>query len=723
MIMGFKCIRQLEQSDCGLTCIRMISAYFGKDIPHSELRRISDLNKMGISIKDIRECCNLIGMQAFPVTPTVEELYDIPAPAILHWNQNHFVVLYKTDPKKKRFYIADPARGKLKISEEELKQEWSSDSEQGLAIILSPGETFSSLKFRKDNKKGLSGLLISELKQYKRHFIPVILLSMLCMAGDAGLPLIFRRSIDEGLQMKDIGLVWMFMLSQVGIFLGSSLSSSLTSVILTKLGFKINMEMLGKYLKKLTGKSMDFFDRKSSADLIQKMNDQSRIKSFLVSLPQSIFFTILNFIVFSVLLIIFNPWIFIFFIFMSSLETGWNMLFLNRRSAIDYQSFAESAKNRNLIYELINGISEIRSNNAEKHKLSKWKKSQNSLDSLSLKSTLLGIWMGGGSGLLSNIKDVAITGLCATWVIQGDMTLGTMFTVSYITGSLSGPFRTLISTVTQVQDASLSHDRLDGILSEEGDRTGEGDPISTSISFKDVWFRYAGSSSPYVLKNINLEVNKGETVALVGESGCGKTTMIKLMMGFYRPQKGTVNLGGVKVGELDEDAWLQKCGSVMQNGYIFSNTILENVALSDENPDKGRVRNALTVAGLIDFVDSLPMGMATRIGTTGVELSGGQKQRLLIARAVYRNPEVLFLDEATSSLDARNEHDIHDNLYSFCKGKTVVIAAHRLSTVKNADRILFIENGEIVECGTHEELLDLRARYYHLVRNQLSLSV
>lgn len=468
--------------------------------------------------------------------------------------------------KKKTFPYRRSCARELTVTEKELEAEWAQDSEKGLAIILSPGESFSNLQFKAGKKNSFWELLAKELKLYKRQFLPILFLSLLCMACDACLPLVFRRSIDEGLQMRDIGLVWILMLSQFGIYMGSAVSSSFTSVILAKLGFKVNMEMLGKYLNKLIGKSMDFFDRKSSSDLIQKMNDQSRIKSFLISLPQSIFFTILNFLVFSIILIIFNPWIFILFISMSVFETGWNFLFLSRRSTIDYQSFAESAKNRNLIYELINGIAEIRSNNAGKHKLNKWKQSQRILDSLSLKGTLLGIWMGGGSRLLSHIKDIAITGLCATWVIKGEMTLGTMFTVSYLTGSLSGPFRTLVATVTQVQDASLSHERLDGILSEEGDRKGDIQPTSNAISFKNVWFRYPGSSSPYVLKNIDIEINSGETVALVGESGCGKTTMIKLMMGFYKTQQGVVNLGGVNVENLDEDEWLQKCGSVMQNG-------------------------------------------------------------------------------------------------------------------------------------------------------------
>ncbi len=721
--MRFRTYRQLEQSDCGLTCIRMIARHFGKKIPLASLRRLADTSKLGISIKDIREICAKTGMQAFPVCPTVTELYSIPTPAILHWNQNHFVVVYRTDAERHRFFLADPEKGKIVVDEKEMSEAWAGTGETGLAVIVTPGTDFDSITFSDEQTPGLVATLSRELHQYRGHMFAVLLLSLLCMAADACFPLIFRRSIDEGLQMKDIGLVWMFMLSQLAIFLGSSISSSISSLLLVKLGFKVNLEMMGRYLSKLTGKAMAFFDRKSSADLIQKMNDQGRIKSFLVSMPQSTLTTVLNFLVFSGLLIWFDKWIFLFFIVMSVLETVWNTIFLRRRSAIDYRSFAVSSENRNLIYELINGISEIRSNNASRIRLSTWRKSQKALDSLSLKSTLLNIWMSSGSGLLSHIKDIAITGICATLVIRGEMTLGTMFTVSYLTGSLAGPFRSIISMVTQVQDASISHERLGEVLSEEGDRTGDVRPLSSLISFRDVSFRYPGSSSPYVLRDISFEIHPGETVALVGESGCGKTTLIKMMMGFYRPEKGKVFLGETDADELDEEAWLERCGAVMQNGYIFSSTIMENVALSDESPDRDRVAYALQTAGLKEFTESLPMGVHTKIGTTGVELSGGQKQRLLIARAVYRNPEIIFLDEATSSLDAKNERSIHENLHRFSKGKTMVIAAHRLSTVKHADRILYIENGIITESGTHEQLVALNGKYFRLVSNQLQLSV
>ena len=721
--MRFKCLRQWEQSDCGLTCIRMCAGYFGKKVPAKELHKILDVSKLGISINDIRECCGTIGMDAFPVRPTVEELYSIPTPAILHWNQNHFVVLYDVDKKKKLFHVADPAIGKLSLDENKLKLSWTSGSQNGLAIIVTPAENFYDIQYRHKRSFGLWKILSKSLSTHRKDFIPVILMSFICMLADGCIPLIFRASIDEGLQMKNINLVWIFILSQIGIFLGSSFFSSITNYILMKVGFKVNMEMVGQYLAKLAGKTMDFFDRKSSAELIQKMNDLVRIKKVLIGLPQEIFFTILNFIVFSCILIYFNTGIFLFFVFMSVLETIFNIIFLNFRKGIDHQTFSASAENRNLVYEIVNGIREIRINSATKNKLNKWKKNQSELDKLSVKSTLLGIWMGGGAGLLSQIKGLTVTGICATLVIKGDMSLGTMFTVSYITGSLSSSFSILKSTITEIQDASISYERIEGVFSENDERRGIEEPKSTSLVLKNIWFRYPGSSSPFVLKNINLEVYKGETVALVGESGCGKTTLIKLLMGVYCPQRGFLNLGGVDVSQLDEDAWLNQCGAVMQNGYIFSGTIIENVGISDHSPDSNKVRYALTVAGLIEFVDSLPMGLATRIGNTGVELSGGQKQRLLIARAVYKNPEILFLDEATSSLDAKNEHEIHDNLNKFCKGKTVIIAAHRLSTVKNADRILFIENGEIIESGTHDELLNKRGRYYKLVSNQLSLSV
>lgn len=723
-IMRFRAYRQLENSDCGITCIRMIARHYGKSIPLKHLRSLADISKLGISVKDIIDGFHSIRMEAAAVRISIDDIYRMPCPAIIYWQQRHFVVVYDINPKKKVFHIADPADGKMRFTEKEFCEYWLNGNDRGIAVVAEPMDDFDNQRFEETNTiKGLFNLVWKELTGHKPAFIKIILLSLICMGADLLSPLLLQQTVDEGIALRDISLVWMLVLGQLAVFLGNAASSNFLEYLLIKLSLSLNLEMLRKYLGRLIGFPLSFFDRKAPSELIQKVDDQSRIKDFLLQIPQTTFFMVLNLLVFSGLLIYYNPFIFLFFLGMTLAEVAWTVLFLRPRRGIDYAFFTNAAENRNHIYELVNGMTEIKTNNAQNAKIGKWEKTQKKINRLSLKSTLMNMGMNGGQNLIARLKEITITGICATLVIQDQLTIGAMMTVSYIVGRLSSPFRSLISTIGSVQDAAISYERLDEVLNDDTEPNGNAKYTAPLIEFRNVSFKYPGSSSPFVIDDLSLLIEPGKTTAIVGESGCGKTTLIKLMLGFYIPQCGSLRLSGTDVATLDRDDWLRHCGVVMQSGYIFSDTIKANVSLADDDADLRRVKEAIETAGLTEFIEKLPMGYNTRIGPTGMELSGGQKQRLLIARAVYRHPDILFLDEATSSLDATNERAITERLLRLHQGKTLIIAAHRLSTVKNADRILFMKEGRITESGTHAELVALGGEYFRLVSNQLELSV
>lgn len=542
------------------------------------------------------------------------------------------------------------------------------------------------------------------------------------MCTDFAVPLLLRRTIDEGIGLKDVNLIITLLLGQLSIAIGGLAASNGMNLILTKTGLSIHLEMVNNFLERLARFPLSFFDKKVSSDFVQKINDQSRIKDFLLSFPNSILIMLLTTVVFSALLFHYSALIFTIFILMSCLEIIWNILFLNKRKTLDYAYFTNSSENRNHSYELTNGMADLKVNNAEISRIGKWKETQKALNTISLKSAWVSIAQSGGHSIITRLKDLIVTGISATMVISGDMTIGVMMTLGYVTGRLSQPFTELSTSISSLQDAMLSYQRIDDIIHDESEFRGTNKFQEASISFKNVWFKYAGSASPFVIKNLNLSIEPGKVTALVGESGCGKSTLIKLMLGFYIPQKGCLLLSGFNIKDIDNHDWLKHCGVVMQDGKIFSGSILENISLSEENPDEDKARSVLETVGLLEFIHTLPMGIHTKLGVAGIEISGGQKQRLMIARALYKNPDILFLDEATSSLDANNERSIITNLQHFSKGKTVVIAAHRLSTVRYADKIIFLDNGKITECGSHEDLIALKGEYWKLVRNQLTIS-
>ena len=721
----FKCYRQIEHSDCGLTCIRMIANSYGVKIPAKHLQDITDLNRLGMSIRDITDCFSKIGMDSKAVQIRKEHLADMPLPAILFWQQRHFVVLYKQKHRNERYCIADPAQGRISYREEEFLKYWIPEGrEKGLAILAEPNEDF--LKHRYEKPEGLKHFfryLRGFLSVHKSKFILAMIITIILMAVDFAIPLMLKSTVDEGIGLKDVNLVMALLLGQLAIAIGGLAASNGLNLILTKTGLEIHLDMVDHFLERLARFPLSFFDRKVSSDFVRKIDDHSRIKDFLLTFPNSILTMGLTVLVFSVLLFHYSGLIFIIFIVMSSLEVLWNTLFLNRRKSIDYAYFINFSENHNHAYELTNGMADLKVNNAESSRIGKWKDTQKEINKITMKSSLTGIAQGGGVNVLSRLKDLTVTGIGAAMVISGDMSIGTLMTLGYITGRLAQPFSSLGESIQSLQDAFISYQRIDDVIHDDTDLRGTEKFSEASISFSNVSFKYPGAGSPYVIKDINLYVEKGKITALVGESGCGKSTLIKLMLGFYIPQKGSLRLSGKDVSDIDGQDWLRHCGVVMQEARIFSGTILENICMSDKYPNEEKAFSLLETVGLSDFVRKLPMGVNTKIGVAGIEMSGGQRQRLMIARALYKDPDLLFLDEATSSLDANNERSIVSNINILGRGKTIVIAAHRLSTVQNADRIVYIKNGQIVETGTHQELLSMKGNYWKLVKNQLQLSV
>lgn len=722
-----KAYQQIEHSDCGITCIRIIARYYGRVVPLSFLRDMCDFGRMGMSLRDIVSCMKKLGFCTAAVRIGEAELKRMPLPAIIYWDQCHYVVLYKIKRDGELFYIADPARGKVRLSKEEFFHHWQMHNSYGLAVVADPTEDFYKLEYPQmdSSNVGLWKLVGMTMRDNHVQFAAIVVLMILAMIADVVSPMLFQQMIDEGIGGLNISLVWLLVLGQFAVFFGSYISSCMTDLLLNKMSLKMGIRMVNDYLLKLVSLPMSFFDSNVVSDLVQKIDDQNRLKTFLLEMPQSLLFAGANLIVFSFLVTYYSPLAFAIFVSCMALSFLWTQLHMSRRKTIDYSYFSYSSENRNNVYELINGMQDVKVNNARQMRVDIWSDVQKKINALSMRSAYLNMSVNGGNSFLARFRDIAITGFCATMVVRGSMSIGEMMTITYLVGRLDMPLNNLVSMLNHMQEATISYNRIMKIMDSktEGDLEKIAPNLSDSVSlrFEDVSFKYPGSYSPFVINNLSVTIPAGKMTAVVGVSGCGKSTFIKLLLGFYRPQQGVVMVDGINLSTLDSEQWLACCGVVMQNGYIFSGTILENIALSDKHPNMERVREAARLACVDDFFKDLPMGYYTRLGNAGMELSGGQRQRLFIARAIYRNPSLLVLDEATSSLDANNESNIVRNLSAFNAGRTVVVAAHRLSTVRHADNIIFMDKGRVVEQGTHESLVALRGAYYQLVKEQLEM--
>jgi len=747
---------QLDAMDCGPSCLRMIAKHYGKNYSLHGLREKCFINRDGVSLLGISEAAELIGFRTIGVRIGWDQLVqEAVLPCIIHWHQNHFVVVYKISGKadKTIIWVADPAHGLVKYTKKEFLVAWLSDKregdEKGIALLLEPGPDFDTIEDEKPDKTKFR-FLLKYLRPHKGFMVQVMLAMLLGSLLQLILPFLTQSVVDKGIGNQNLNFVSLVLIAQMVLMVSRTAIDFIRNWLLLHISTRIDISLISDFLIKLMKLPISFFDTKMIGDIMQRIGDHSRIQSFLTGSSINILFSTVNLLIFSVVLAIYSMQILGVFLIGSIIYFIWVWLFMKKRRELDFKRFAQMADNQSNLYQLITGMQEIKLNNCERQKRWKWERIQARIFRVSVQGLALNQWQQAGALFFNESKNIFITFLAASAVIKGDITLGMMMSVQYIIGQLNAPVEQMISFMQAAQDAKISMERLGEIHQKEDEEPSTAMkihhlPDNKTLTIQNLSFQYEGPHSDMVLKNINLSIPEGKTTAIVGTSGSGKTTLVKLLLGFYEPVTGEIRVGDTLHKNFSSSFWRSQCGAVMQDGFIFSDSITENIAPGDENVDVNKLRHAVKVANISEFIDGLPLGFNTKIGQEGSGISQGQRQRLLIARAVYKNPEYIFFDEATNSLDANNEKVIMQNLDKFFSGadsqgltsgqtptmpsrtpanppnKTVVVVAHRLSTVKNADQIVVLEKGEIVEQGTHEELTNLRGAYYELVKNQLEL--
>ena len=711
--------------DCGPTCLRMVAKYYGRNFRLETLRQFCEISKEGVSLLGISDASEKIGFRSLGVKLNFRDLKESELPCILHWRQNHFVVLYKIQNNK--YYLADPGNGLVMLAETEFNNNWLGDTEtmEGIALLLAPTPQF----YEQEDEKGSEirwSFLLRYLIIYRKLIIQLLLGLGVGSILQLIAPFLTQSIVDIGINTRNLNFIFIILIAQIALIIGRVSVEFIRSWILLHMSTRVNISILTDFLIKLMKLPISFFDTKMTGDIMQRMNDQQHIESFLTGSTLTTIFSMFNLVVFSVVLVYYNIPIFLVFALSSILYIAWIVIFLKRRRVLNYKSFEVSAKNQSSIVQLISGMQEIKLNNCEQQRRWEWEHIQARLFKFNVKTLALSQYQQGGATFINEGKNILITFLSAEAVINGNLTLGAMVAIQYIVGQLSSPIEQLISFIQGFQDAKISLERLNEIHQMQDEESAAKEwnhtlPENKSLTINNLTFHYPGAGNEPVLENINLQIPEGKTTAIVGMSGSGKTTILKLLLRFYEPKKGEIKVGDQSIHNVGFRTWRSHCGVVMQDGFIFSDTIEKNIAVGDEYPDKEKLRHAIKVSNIQDFIDGLPLGLNTKIGAEGNGVSQGQRQRILIARAVYKNPQYLFFDEATNALDANNERVIINNLSEFFKGRTVIIVAHRLSTVSNADNIILLDKGRIVEQGTHNELTSLKGDYYKLVKNQLEL--
>lgn len=725
---------QQDLTDCGPSCLRMIAKYYGKNYSLETLQNRSHITREGVSLLGISDAAEYIGFKSIGLKITFDQLVKgVRLPCILHWNQNHFVVCYNIKRKKNGevdIYIADPASQKLVYKKKEFLKCWLSKKENqqdlGIALLLEPGPHFYEMEDERRSSKRDLMFFVRYLLPYKGQFVQL----GIGMLIGSGLQLIFpfltQAMVDIGVRDCNLGFITLVLIAQLCLFIAQLAVGFIRSWIMLHVNTRIDISLISDFLIKLTHLPLRYFDTKMIGDILQRIGDHNRIKSFLMGSSINIIFSVFNFFVFAVILGYYNWMILSIFLFGNSLYIIWIIAFMKYRRELDIKRFNQSATEQNKLIQMIQGMQEIKMNNCEKQKRWEWERIQVKLFNIGIKGLAVGQMQQIGSVFFTQTTSIVISFLAAKAVIDGDMTLGMMMSLTYIIGQVSVPISEFINFAQAYQDAKISLERLNEVHRRRDEEYGIESKISRlpevkNITFEHVTFSYSGADRDYALEDICLTIPEHKVTAIVGASGSGKTTLIKLMLGFYKPIQGSIKIGETPLDAINPHLWRGKTGTVMQEGYIFSDTIAKNIAITTDEIDIDRLRHAVRIANISDFINSLPMGYDTKVGMEGNGISLGQRQRLLIARAVYKNPEFIFLDEATNSLDANNEKVIMDNLNEFYKGKTVLIVAHRLSTVRNADNIIVLEKGRIIEQGNHKELTLKRGAYYMLVKNQLEL--
>ncbi|MDE6808538.1 MAG: peptidase domain-containing ABC transporter [Muribaculaceae bacterium] len=728
--MGLRIVRQKDSMQCGVACLAMICSHFGADYSIDFLSRYCHATTEGVSMKGIKDVAEKLGLDAEGGKLSVDELVEAPMPCILHWNQNHFVVLYRVAKGGRRFYIADPAKGKICYSRETFVKKWatirSNCEDKGIAMIFDPSDGFGMIKESHEASQPRSfRFLLGYMKQYRRYFAQIVAGLFIGCIFQLIMPFLTQATVDIGIKHGDIRLIWLILLGELMIVVGRTVTDFVRRWLLLHISMRINISLLSDFFIKLLKLPMSFFETKLTGDLMQRMSDHGRIQSFLTGELLNVVYICLSFLTFGIVLLIYNSLIFIVFLAGTAIYGLWIGSFLHRRKMLDYELFVCQAMNQNKTFQFITSMQEIKLQDCERRRRHEWEDVQADLFEVQMKSLRLQQSREAGSIFINEVKNIVITVFAATAVINGRMSLGEMLAVQYIIGQLNTPVSQLMSFVYSIQDVKISLERINEIHGSRNEEENE-DRCSSlvghkSITVDDVSFRYDPHAMKKTLDGVSFTVEEGKVTAIVGASGSGKTTLIKLMLGYYPVESGEIRIGDQPIGDYNLKWWRRRCGVVMQDGAIFSESIARNIAVDDGEIDVERLEQAARIANIHDYVIRLPLKYSTSIGRDGVGLSQGQKQRILIARAVYKNPDFIFLDEATNSLDATNEHEIVDSLAKFYEGRTVVIVAHRLSTVRNADRIIVVDGGRVVEMGDHESLTASRGAYYHLVKNQLEL--
>jgi ATP-binding cassette subfamily B protein len=726
--MHFPFVKQYDAMDCGPACLKMITGYYKRNFSLDFLRKKCYITREGVSFLGLSEAAGALGFNTLGVKIPFDMLSEkVTLPCIVHWGQRHFVVVYKI--KNDKIRVADPASGLLLYTRDEFEKKWISSvtdgKKTGLALILEPSPEFYSHEGEYEKSGGFR-FLIKYFKLYKKY-TGQLLLGLLIGSGiQLIIPFLTRSIIDVGLNNNDIGFIYLILFAQLALIVGRTSVEFIRGWLLLYIGSRVNIAIISGFLRKLMSLPVTFFETKLTGDILQRIDDNNRIEEFLTSVSLSILFSFFNLIIFGIVLAVFSIKIFLIFIFGTLLYFTWVSFFMKPRARLDSLRFKEMSTANSKLISIINGMQEIKLTQSELANRWDWEKHQASLFNLKTKGLGLIQYQSAGATFINEVMNIIITIIAAASVLKGGMTLGMMLAVQFIIGQLNVPVNQIIGFFRMSQDAKLSLDRLAEVHDMDDEEPAPENkvrliPPKKNISINNLSFQYEGPRSPFALKNADLFIEQNKVTAIVGMSGSGKTTLLKILLGFHQPVAGEILIDDIPLPNISLKMWREKVGAVMQDGFIFPDTIAANIAPGVEEIDEDRLNRAAEIANIREFIKTLPLGYNTKIGSEGHGLSEGQKQRLLIARVIYKDPEILVFDEATNSLDANTERAIVENLSTYFQGKTVIIVAHRLSTVRNADKIIVLDKGEIIETGNHEILIQKRGAYYNLIKNQLEL--
>lgn len=721
----FPFYKQHDAEDCGAACLRMIAKYYGKSFSMQTLRERSHITRSGVSLLGLSDAAESIGFRTHAAKADFGTIRTLTTPLIVFWEQKHFIIVLSV--KRNKVTVADPAHGIIHYSVADFLKGWlAPEQKQGIVLLLEPTPSFYRNADESSLSKGGFSFLVSYITPYRRYIVQLLIGALIASGIGLLLPLLTQSLVDIGINTHNSQFITIVLIAQIILFLSRTIIEFLRSWILLHIGSRVNISLIADFLRKMMQLPLGFFETKKTGDILQRINDHKRIEIFLTSSTLNILFSLFTLALFGIVFFIYSPLMFAVFAGGTLATIGWLLLFLKKRADLDFRRFQRLSENQSALIQVINGIQEIKLHNIEKQKRWDWERLQANMFHLNVKALSLAQKQQAGMLFINELKNIIITFLAANEVLNGSMTVGMLLSVSYILGILNSPVEQLLNFVLLSQDAKLSLERMAEIHSSHNEEPENlidynAVPQDKSIHIRNLTFHYDGNNSPAIADNISFVIPEGKVTALVGTSGSGKTTLLKLLLKFYSPDSGTISIGETDLSAISHHTWREATGVVLQEGFIFSDTIARNIAPGEEKLDRNRLEQSVEIANMKEFITSLPLGYSTKIGQDGLGLSTGQKQRILIARAIYKNPHYLFFDEATSALDAQNEKSIVEHLEKFYSGKTVLIIAHRLSTVKHADNIIVLHNATIAEQGNHDTLVAKKGIYFNLVRNQLEL--